>query len=265
MAAITWLGTYSGEPVAVAQGPTPIVEYRFEEGGGGWAVNTGSLGAAANGGFQFGPTYSTTTPSGGGLAVSLDGVNDYLSVADAWEYTNQLTIEAWLRPDQIQGERVIWDDYGGPGVVLKLVDGVVNVSITTTNAELSGWAETALTPANQWTHVALVYDGTQVRVYSNGILRATGALTGPIVDNPGNPNGTTKTAAVGRDNITPALHYDGLIDDFRIFNAALTLEQLAGGEFASSCPAARIAGNAYDQFWPSRLRGPSQRRAALDQ
>lgn len=43
--------------------PPPIVEYQFNEGSGGSALNTGSLGASTSGEI-FGAAYSPDTPFG---------------------------------------------------------------------------------------------------------------------------------------------------------------------------------------------------------
>ena len=69
-------------------------------------------------------------------------------------------------------------------------------------------------PVNAWTHVALTYDGTTLRLFVNGTQVATRATTGTIqaTDNPlwiggNNPYGE---------------YFTGLIDEVRVYNRALT-------------------------------------------
>jgi hypothetical protein len=73
-------------------------------------------------------------------------------------------------------------------------------------------------PANQLTHVAVVFDGAQRRHYINGQLAATFAEAGPLTT-------STNPMRIGSDvswNFTP----DGIIDEVRLWNVARTLSQL---------------------------------------
>jgi hypothetical protein len=74
-------------------------------------------------------------------------------------------------------------------------------------------------PTNQWVLLTLTYDGDRVRLYANGVLEYTsGALSGNIGD-----------AHVGQDSLwiggregTSFTYFDGLIDDVRVYNRALS-------------------------------------------
>lgn len=83
----------------------------------------------------------------------------------------------------------------------------------------------------QWQHVAVIYDGFLIKLYINGVHTGGAYITsGRIIDNPGLPT----YAAIGSSNVEAGLlNFVGLIDDFRIHNAALTPAELAGGHFAS--------------------------------
>ena len=210
--------------------PLPIVEYQFNEGTGTSALNSGSLGSDTNGEIN-GATYSSNTPFGTGYSLKFDGTgfNDFVRVQDTFDYTDRLTIEAWIKPSAVDGQRIIWDDYGNPGVVFALTDAAVQFSISTTS-NLGVSLNEGSVKVGEWQHVAGVYDGSQMRVYINGIF--TGGVyftSGPIIDNNLSPN----YAAIGSSNIESyLLNFDGMIDDFRIYNAALTPQELAGGHFA---------------------------------
>ncbi|MBC7286908.1 MAG: LamG domain-containing protein [Armatimonadetes bacterium] len=71
-----------------------------------------------------------------------------------------------------------------------------------------------------WTHVAGTYDGQTLRVYTNGVLRAE-------IEAPGGVAPRKRSAVignyVGRKNAYPM---DGLIDEVRIYNRALTVEEI---------------------------------------
>ncbi len=204
----------------------PILEYLFDDGATQVALNTGTLGGISDGTI-LGATLSTDTPQGSTFSMNFDGFNHYISVPDAFDYGSALTIEAWVNPDSVTGTSYIWEDYGFPGVIVGLVNGSVQFSLSTTEHPGSGITNLSgsLEPGS-WQHVAAVYDGAEMRIYVGGQLGGTVATSGSIFDN-GNLN-----AAVGADNTGLfTFFFDGGIDDLRIFDAALTVDQLADGAF----------------------------------
>jgi hypothetical protein len=216
--------------------PTPIVEYLFNEGSGTTALNTGSLGNGTNGTIN-GASYSSDIHLGLGFSLEFDGINDFVRVLDTFDYGNQLTVEAWIKPDAVEDRRNIWDDYGNPGVVFKISNGGLQFSISTPEHPGPGiTVYDGTINVSEWQHVAGIYDGSEMRVYINGVH--TGEIkstSGTIIDNPGSPT----YAAIGSSNVEPnLLNFNGKIDDFRIFNVALNPSELANGYFANQCPVA---------------------------
>ncbi|MHC4736863.1 MAG: LamG domain-containing protein [Planctomycetota bacterium] len=68
---------------------------------------------------------------------------------------------------------------------------------------------------NKWVHFAHVYDGTRARIYANGQL---------VVDEPRALNTTDrKTFKIGRWDDH---HFDGVIDDVRIYNYPLDIDEI---------------------------------------
>jgi hypothetical protein len=72
----------------------------------------------------------------------------------------------------------------------------------------------ALVPGT-WVHAVFVHDGTMDRIYINGVLANEKA-------SPGDLNNTTHPLGIGYDPIDVANYFDGSIDDFQIYNYALT-------------------------------------------
>ena len=200
-----------------------LVEFLFNEGSGLTAVNTGSLGAGTNGTLH-GPNWVTDTPFGTGYSLSFDGVNDNVTIPDTFDYGSALTLEAWIKPISVNGQRGIWDDYGNPGALLYVRDGQVQFTLsTTTDPGLGVTLYAGSVTPGAWQHIAGVYDGAQMRVYVNGFQAATVAVTsGSIIDN------ASLAASIGAD-LSGALAFDGLIDDVRVHDKALTADQLADG------------------------------------
>ena len=141
----------------------------FEEAAGTVALDSSGGG---NAGTINGPT---RTASGKyGRAVTFDGINDLVTIADAasLDLTTGMTIEAWVwsslgtnwrtvlikeRPGGLAYALYGATDTGRPGA---FVD-------TTAESDARGTANLQL---QVWTHLAGTYDGTTLRFFVNGTL-----------------------------------------------------------------------------------------------
>ena len=195
--------------------------YGFEE-ASGTAVQDAS--SSANHGTIAG---ATRTASGRhGAALAFDGVNDWVTIADAnpLDLTGAMTLEAWVNPVALASGS--WAT-----VALKERSGNLSYALyanTDTNRP-SGHAfiggvdrdlrGTAAVAVGTWTHLAVTYDGANLRFYVNGTLTTTQARTGAI---------TTGTGAlrVG-GNGSWGEYFNGRIDELRVYSNALTAAQIA--------------------------------------
>lgn len=71
---------------------------------------------------------------------------------------------------------------------------------------------------NQWSHLAVAFDGSQVRYYVNGVLVSTVSLTATIT---GRDNGFQ----IGADNNIQQF-FKGSLDEVRIYNRALPAQEV---------------------------------------
>ena len=150
--------------------------------------------------------------------MSFNGTNSLVRVASSasLNLTSAMTLSAWIRPTASQsGWRTIMqrqadayflnasNDSAAPPVRRRHLRRHVHyVSGPTAN------------PVNAWTHVALTYDGSTLRLYVNGTQAATRAATGAIQT-------TTNPLWIG-GNSPYGEYFQGLIDDVRVYNRALT-------------------------------------------
>jgi hypothetical protein len=91
-------------------------------------------------------------------------------------------------------------------------------------------------PLNVWTHLAATYDGSEVRLYINGILAASRAVDGDIVN-------TDDPLRIGGNNVWGEF-FSGLIDEVRVYNRPLTREEIVADSqnaLPGSPPAAAAA------------------------
>jgi hypothetical protein len=72
---------------------------------------------------------------------------------------------------------------------------------------------------NVWTHIAVTYDGATLRLYRNGAQIGSRAQTGNIAV--GN-----QPLRIGGNNVSGEF-FNGLIDEVRVYNRALSAAEIA--------------------------------------
>jgi hypothetical protein len=73
-------------------------------------------------------------------------------------------------------------------------------------------------PQNQWSHVAVTYDGQALRLYLNGQLLQEVKATGQL-------SATELPLRLGADS-TGASRFVGLMEDARVYRRALSVEEI---------------------------------------
>ena len=196
----------------------------FDEGVGNIAYDSS---ANNNDGTIYGATWSLNTPFSypGNHALSFDGVNDYIEIANSpsLDLTGAFTFEAWVKLEST-GYRYIGDKYHTYG--LKIQDGKLKpegfVEVNNHISVVDSWVSITL---NTWVHLATTYDGNALRIYVNGELKGTNYYPN------GHINSSTGDLFIGRYGGTDWIirdnySFDGLIDEVRISDEALSPEQL---------------------------------------
>ena len=151
-----------------------------------------------------------------GQSFSFDGADDYVQVPDSasLDLTAQITIDAWVYPT-VQGRRVV-DKItagGSDGYLLDTWPG--NVRFIVGNIGVVG--STPLS-TGVWTHIAGTYDGSQLRVYVNGVL------DGSVNTNIAIPTNNLPLR-IGADQNGSNL-FNGLIDEVEIFGRGLSAAEI---------------------------------------
>jgi hypothetical protein len=220
---------WSFTTVAAEEGPAPppspvaglVAAFSFNEATGTSAHD--ASGRNNTGTLAGGVKRSQAGKHGG--ALSLDGVDDWVTVADAasLDLTAGMTIEAWVNPATLSGWRtvIMKETAGGLAYVLYANDNVPKPAAYVRMAGRSnsdGTGGSAALPLNVWTHLAATYDGATVRLYVNGSAAGSAATSGSIVT-------STLPLRIG-GNAVWGEYFHGLIDEVRIYNRALSAAEI---------------------------------------
>ncbi len=196
----------------------PVAAYSFDDGAGSQLTD-----ATGNGrtGTISGATWSAEGHTG--KALSFDGVDDIVTVADhsSLDMTSEFTVESWIRPDTLSAWREVILKEAPPDT---LAYGLYTSSPGGTRPSAwtaGGYAFSSQSiPTGSWTHLAATYDSGTMRIYVNGTLTGTGT-------NVAEPASTAGALRIGANSIWPEEAFDGLIDDVRIYDRALTASEIA--------------------------------------
>jgi hypothetical protein len=158
-----------------------------------------------------------------GNALSFNGTNAMATVPDSasLDLASALTVEAWVKPTKISGswrtvvikERpadLAYALYAGNGA--QMPSGHV---YTTRDASAAG---TATLPLNTWKHLAATWDGSTQRLYVDGVQVAFSSLSGSAT--------VSNSPLRFGGNAVWGEFFQGLIDDVRIYNRALSASEV---------------------------------------
>ena len=200
-----------------------VAGWSFDEASGTSAADSSGNGNTAT--LINGVTH-TAGSSGGGLRF--DGANDYIAVPNSPSLDisgTGLTLTMWINPTAAGGDSVVLGKFWNTTMTapyyqygLELVGGTTpNFQVGTTSGVLSASMGSALA-LNQWSHLALVFNGSQVQYFVNGVLLTTAPLPATITAR-GN------SLQVGADN-NISQFFNGSLDEVRIYNRALTAQEV---------------------------------------
>ena len=160
-----------------------------------------------------GALYNETNTS-----ASFDGINDYVTTAPGiLSNRNAFSMIAWIKPASFTASRVA---ICGQNDTAEL--GFIDPTQIQAWTALGGSVTLAYPyPRNQWHHVAVVANGTTLRIYFDGEVAATG---GSPTANYGNSPDTFNIGGAVFD--ATGNYYPGAIDEVAVFSKALTDVQI---------------------------------------
>lgn len=202
-----------------------IVSYwKMDEASGNRADSVGSNTLTANGTGGVGSAAGKIND-----AADIESADDdYLSITDAaqtgLDILGNFTLSVWMKPESLSGAV-------SPGIVTKLTAGTGYAFVldwSSAPAWKPTWVrEDSSTPlqgasapsVGNWIHYVWTFDGTDLRLYTNGALDGGPAAYTSHSDSGANFN-------IGRSVLYSSRKYDGLIDEVGVWSRAITAAEV---------------------------------------
>jgi PKD repeat protein len=213
------VGTSSTITITVTNANAGLVAaFGFNEGSGS---NLGDSSGKGNNGTISGATWTTGGKFGGGL--SFDGLNDLVTIADSntLDLSTGMTLEAWVKPSSVGdwSSILLKESSNGLAYGMYASDDASKPAgyINTGGSDQNATGGSAL-PLNAWTHLAVTFDGATLKLFVNGNLAGSKAVSGSIIT-------TTGALRIGGNSVWGE-YFAGIIDEVRIYKRALTQTEI---------------------------------------
>jgi hypothetical protein len=199
--------------------PSGLVGYwNFDQG-------SGTIAYDSSGYNNHGTIYGASWTSGKvNSALNFDGTNEYVDCGnnETLDPTQGATIEAWVNFNQLPSTaKHIMSIAGrsGYGTDLDLqteTDNKFKFYIDGSKLAVSN----TVAETNKWYHIAGTYQANNnIKIYGNGVLEKTTSIGVSRGTNPNN-------FSIGPSLIFPGRFFNGTIDEVKIFNRALSAEEI---------------------------------------
>ncbi len=208
-----------------AQTPGLVAAYGFNEGSG--TTLTDSSGNNLNGTI-VGATWVSTGKYG--KALSFNGSTSYVDLGNPAQLrlTGSMTVEAWINAaaNPADDGQIVAKSNDAAGWQVKTSPDTgphtFGVGVSGTSNSRTQRYSTTVRALNTWYHVAAVYDATAgtLSLYVNGVLN-NGTLSGTV---PASQFDQAVNVNIGRR--TGGYYFNGLIDEVRIYNRALSQSEV---------------------------------------
>lgn len=189
------------------RGDANLVQYtRFE---GNSTATVGSNGTDTD--MTYGATYGKM-----GQGALFNGTSSKIVTGNC-NIGTRFTVSVWIKADgnQILYSRVIENDYANGGFAISAK------STTTWDAGVNGTTLTTFPPIKNgvWNHLALVYNGASITLYSDGVPYSVASTT--------DPTKTNIPLYVGEYVGGGNYYFKGSMDDLAVFSRALTAQEIS--------------------------------------
>lgn len=200
-----------------AQTPLPVAQYSF-------TGNANDQSSYANHATVNGAVLTQDRFNYSNRALAFNGISSSARANNAPQLnTANTTISFWVKVNQLPGQGEVFIlSHGGWQERWKISLPSHGKPVFTTNGTggIKDMDTDSVSMApGVWRHLVMVHDGTNDKIYVNGVLKNTKAAAGAL-------NNTTKPFGMGYDPIDVTNYFNGSLDEVMVFNVALTDAQI---------------------------------------
>ena len=198
-----------GDELLILRGPTGVTD---QSGNGNDGSYNGGMGTVSD------------TGSGGTVAFSFDGSNDFINFASAIVTAAPISLACWIKPSTVAaGQRTmmsITDSAGTANQFYLRQNATTLQTVTNATGGASTASITSILTAGAWQFVIGEFVSTTQRRSIHDGTPGSAASSGPRVP-------SVNIATVGWGYGAGQGYFNGLIDDIRIFDRVLTPTEIA--------------------------------------
>jgi hypothetical protein len=169
-----------------------------------------------------GPTFSSANNG----SIVFDGSNDYIECGNPSSLasiagTTNATVSGWINFSAYSGSSgqpySVVTNHGSRVWLVENPSGYLRYRITAGGSDV--WvSDTSIHLLNTWYYFVGTYDGVNMKIYMNGILKNTQAQTGVL----GAANTTVRIGSYFNNNY----HFSGSVSEFKVYNRALSASEV---------------------------------------
>lgn len=177
-----------------------------------------SSGNGLDGSWTGNSTYTVDGKYGYGTIH--DGSGDYININDSplISFTGPFTVAAWVKRSSTNTADGIFGKYDSSlsqrSYMLGMNTSFAQFTVSSNGVTTTQTTGTTAISSGQWYHIAGVYDGSNIRVFVNGVQESMSSHSSGVVD-----NGSALHIGDGDNTFWP---FHGVIDEARIYNRALS-------------------------------------------
>jgi hypothetical protein len=186
-------------------------------------------------GRLFGDAHVTNDPDRGGQVLSLDGSRDWVECGKdvRFDISSEITVACWIRVRSFHSKWQTVMSKGDNAWRLARHEETGRLELACTGASVPGVTWGGISGKRnvndgKWHHVVGVYDGARMSLYIDGALDVSSEASGEI-----GTNNWSVLIGANEEMAQPDRSFDGLIDDVRIYDYALSeaeIKALYGGQ-----------------------------------
>ncbi|MBI2085405.1 MAG: LamG domain-containing protein [Candidatus Aenigmarchaeota archaeon] len=188
--------------------------WKFDEGSGTTASDNSGTAPPNTGTLTNMDTATVWVAGKSGRALKFDGVNDYVNVPDSASLTisGPITVSAWVNFKSFTNiiEAIASKNAVSNGWTLEKEAASNALSFWINSANR---ATTDVLSLNTWYHITGTFDGSNIKIYRDGVRKATTAQ--------GSSTASAGSLRIGVAALDANRFFDGVIDEVKIYNKAI--------------------------------------------